>query len=344
MTDSNPSDKNSDEPPSTSFASLNGKISLKKPEDQTGPFSVQEPVFLVTEVVSDIEECHSLFEQFSLKANLFDTWEFRYAFYRAYKFKPYFLLLKNNFGNLALLPLWYDEDKKRYTWFGSDWQEEISFFARNLNLVPTLLSAAPSPLFLNAISRRPVEPLMASINFTEDLPKYILNLENFGSHEDFLMTLKKNRRHDLRKDRRRIERQNPEIVINNFDDIDQLVSLSKERFKDKGKKTDWEDPRRIQAFKEVINLGGRSYETRMITINIKGVTAGVDLICLYQDTYFAVKCGYNVKNFSGIGNFMNVIEIDDAIKLGMKKIDFLQNNYEWKERWFEQVPLVQYKK
>jgi len=43
-------------------------------------------------------------------------------------------------------------------------------------------------------------------------------------------------------------------------------------------------------------------------------------------------------------HYMNLFEIDDAISLGMKKIDFLQNNYEWKERWFEAVPLFKFRK
>jgi len=28
----------------------------------------------------------------------------------------------------------------------------------------------------------------------------------------------------------------------------------------------------------------------------------------------------------------------------MKKIDFLQNNYQWKSRWFQEVPLLKYEK
>jgi len=41
---------------------------------------------------------------------------------------------------------------------------------------------------------------------------------------------------------------------------------------------------------------------------------------------------------------MNLFEIDDAISLGMKKIDFLQNNYQWKNRWFQPVPLYKFRK
>lgn len=322
-----------EEPPDSSPK----KISLMEPQKTDGSF-------FVVEEVSNIEKCELLWQEFSPKRNLFETWEFRYAFYLGYKFSPHFLLLKRGSENLALLPLWFDEDRKIYTWFGSDWQEEVSFFAKDQNYIPILISLAPSPLYLNAISGKSIELIKVRVAFEDDESKYVLNLGSFRNHEDWLKTLKKNRRRDLRKDRNRILRQNPEIIINNFADFEKLIALSKKRFAKKGEKTDWEDPKRIETFREVIKLGGKSYQPRMITIKIKGKVAGVDLVCLYNQTYFAIKCGYDVENFSGIGNFMNLFEIDDAISLGMKKIDFLQNNYQWKERWFEAVPLFMLRK
>lgn len=331
-----------EEPPDRLSATKN-RISLKEPDMQSGSFFVGQRAFLTVETVSDIEKCHDLWQKFSPKENLFETWEFRYAFYKGYGFAPYFLLLKQDGKEQGLLPLWHDRDKKKYTWFGSDWQEEVRFFVRDKNYIPLLLKLAPSPLYLNAILKEDLGQLAEECKFENDCPKYVLNINGFKSHEDFLMALKKNRRHDLRKDKRRIERQNPEIIIDNFSDIEELIALAKNRFKEKGEKTDWEeDPRRIKVFKEVIKQDKKSYKVRMITIKINGRPAGVDLNCLYRGTYYAVKCGYDVKNFSGIGNYMNLVEIDDAIKLGMKKIDFLQNNYEWKDRWFEAVPLVKY--
>ena len=296
------------------------------------------------EIISEIEHCRKLWKEFSSQKTLFDTWEFRFAFYRAYGYKPYFLILKENFKNIALLPLWYDETKKKYTWFGSNWQEEVRFFAKEPNYILALISAAPSSLYLNAIAKDSVEPIKNKIKFEYDDPKYVLNLEGLKNHEDYLMTLKKNRRRNLRKDRNRILKQNPEIIINKFSDFNYLVQLSKKRFGERGMKTDWEDPRRIKAFEEVIKLGGKSYQTRMITVKINKEIAGVDLICLLNNTYFTVKCGYAVKKFPGIGNFINLVEIDDAIKLGMKKIDFLQNNYGWKNQYFQSQPLFKFKK
>jgi len=354
----------SDDPPDSLYQEK--KILIAEPEKKRGSFLVAASVTRAiakgedeaiassptarAEIISDISRCFELWQEFSPKGSLFDTWEFRLAFYHGYGYEPYFLLLKNEKENLAILPLWYennnwyDKNKKRYTWFGSDWQEEVRFFTKDPKYIPILLSAAPSPLYLNAIAADSIEPIKKAVGIKEDQQKYILHLGKFKNHEDFLMTLKKNKRRDLRKDRNRILRQNPEIIINNFADLKELINVSKKRFQEKGEDTDWEDPRRIKTFEEVIRLGGRSYETRMITVKINGKVAGVDLVCLYNKTYYAVKCGYDVKNFSGIGNFMNVFEIDDAISLGMEKIDFLQNNYEWKDRWFEAVPLFEYEK
>ena len=293
------------------------------------------------EIISDIDRCFGLWQELSSKKTLFDTWEFRFAFYKGYRFKPHFLLLKNNEDNLALLPLWYDEDKKKYTWFGSDWQEEVRFFAKNPDSMERLLSVSPSPLFLNAIAEESYALLNNKEKFQIDDAKYILELEGLKTHEDHLMSLKKNTRHNLRKDRRRIERQNPEIIINDFSLLPSLIALNKKRFK---KDSGWNDSRRVETFSQVIKLSGKSYTARMVAIKIGDRIAGADLICVYNGTYFALSGGYDVKDFSGIGNYMNLVEIDDAISLGCNKIDFLQNNFEWKDNWLAAVPLFKYEK
>ena len=41
---------------------------------------------------------------------------------------------------------------------------------------------------------------------------------------------------------------------------------------------------------------------------------------------------------------MNLFEIEDAVNLGMEKMDFLEIGYGWKEKWFEAIPLLKYEK
>jgi CelD/BcsL family acetyltransferase involved in cellulose biosynthesis len=158
------------------------------------------------------------------------------------------------------------------------------------------------------------------------------------------MTLKKNNRRNLRKDRNRIKKLKPKIIINKFSHFDNLVKLAKERFAKKGEETDWEDKRRIDTFRYVIRLRDRSYKIRMVSIKIGNRIAGVDLNAIYNGTYYTLKCGYDVYRFPGIGNFMNLFEIDDAISLGLKRVDFLQNNYNWKSQYFPALPLLIYEK
>ena len=337
----------SDEPPSSSIKEklLNQKGSAEKHGSFFVPLDSLFLKSLRVQTITDINRCFELWQEFSPKKTLFDTWEFRFAFHKAYQFKPYFILIKNQLENLALLPLEYDEDEKHYVWFGSSWQEENKFFSKNPLFVPFLLATAPKPLFLNAIDFNSANSLGQFIDFQPDSPKYILDLENIKTVEDFLMNLTKNKRHDLRKDKRRIERQNPKIIINNsptFSDLDNLIKLSKERFREKGEEVDWEDPRRVTAFRQVIQLANKSYKLKTITVRVGEKITGIDLIALFNGGYYTLKCGYDVKNFSGIGNFFNLFEIEEAITLGVKKVDFLQNSYAWKNRWFQALPLLKY--
>lgn len=301
---------------------------------------------LKVQIVSDLHRAKELWDEFSPKKTLFDTWEFRLAFYNGYKYTPHFILLKTEAEHQALLPLWYEADEKRYVFFGSVWQEENNFFVKDPIFSPLILSISPTPLYLNALSADSIGQTNDFVEFESDDPKFILDLTTISSVEDFLATMKKKRRYNLRRDWKLIDSKKPEILFDNFSDLDSLIDLSIKRFAQKGEDTDWEDPRRTEAFRQVVALGqkGESYKIRMITVKIGGEVAAVDLIAMYNDCYYPLKCGYDVANFPGIGNYVNLFEIKDALSLGCKKMDFLEIDYGWKNKWFDQQPLYRYQK
>jgi len=297
---------------------------------------------LSVEVIRDLDQAEDLWQLFTPNESLFDTWEFRYAFWRGYRHKPYFLCLKLQNEIVAVLPLWYESDKKAYYWFGSWWQEDNTFFVKDPVYLPLLLAAAPRPLTINAISPQELPSNLTINELVDDDPKFILRLDTHYSSDMFLDTLKKKRRYNLKRDKRIIDALEPTVTLNDFSSFDALVALSKKRFAEKQEETDWEDKRRIDAFKEVIALGltEKSYKVRMVTVRVGNTLAAADLVALYKGTYYPLKCGYNVSDFPGIGNWMNLWEIDDAASLGMKKMDFLEINYGWKDKWFEPLPLL----
>jgi hypothetical protein len=305
-------------------------------------------------IFSDIDECFALWEEFSPKDSLFDLWDFRLAFYQAYQYPLHFILLKKGVKNIGLLPLWYESGRQKYYWFGGWWPEDNKFFLKDPIFTPILLNLCPKPVYLSSLSPSVLTHLVANEEFkkfTADDPKYILDLSGIKSFEDYLMKLKKSRRHSIRKGRKKIEKQNPEIIINNFADFEDLVALCLKRFQHKvacGYVDDeiddagWEDKRRVESFRNFIKMSGKNYDARIITVKINGRIAGVDLIAVYNNCYYALACGYDVKNFPGIGNYLNILDIEEAIQMGVRKIDFLQNSYQWKDKWFQPVSLLKY--
>lgn len=297
-------------------------------------------------VVSDIEECRKLWEEFSPNTSLFDTWEFRYAFWKACQDEPYFLVLKDHKENFALLPLWYEKEKKKYFWFGSWWMEDNQFFVKDDVFIPLLLSVSPTPVHLNAVSADTVAVAKKYMRFKPDDPKFTLDVSGFSSLDEYLATLKKKKRYNLKRDRKHIENLAPQIIYDRFEDFETLVNLCNRRFHQKGEDTDWEDPQRVETFRQVIEIGKKhkSYGMRMISLVIGDKIAAVDLITTFNRCYYSLKCGYDVKNFPGIGNYVNLLEIEDAIALGMKKMDFLEYDYGWKDTMFEKIELFKYDK
>jgi hypothetical protein len=299
---------------------------------------------LTSEIIHDIDNCRNVWEEFSPKQSLFDTWEFRYAFYLGYKHTPHFILLKHRDAHLGLLPLWYEENKQKYFWFGSYWQEDNKFLVKDPSYIPTLLELAPTPYVLNAIEWASVMDLKnqgAASTPDLDEPKYIVDLSRMTSINDFLARFKSKKRYNINYDRKRIEALNPKIIIDRFSDFDSLVNICKVRFASKNELTDWEDAARIDTFRHVLRLGQNniSYSVKMLSVVIGGEVASVDLIAIFNKCYYPLKCAYNTERFPGIGNYVNIIEIEDAINMGMKKIDFLEEEYGWKDKWFQTIPL-----
>ena len=324
-----------DEPPSKGLKSLNQN---KLKDLRARGYEVR--------IVNGIRECKALWQQFSTFKTVFDTWEFRYAFWKGFNYSPFFIVISKGKKNLGLLPIWFEPDNDRFIWFGTWWQEETNVLVKEDVLVDDLLELAPIPLHLNAISEVTVKKSKNPEKFQKDDSKYILDLKLHPSLDAILYNLKKKKRYNLKRDRRLIEARNPVIVENRFEDLEHLMRLSKARLKEKGRHADWEDPRQEEAFRNVVELGKKhvSYDAKMLTVEIDGKIAGVDLVLLYDGVYAPVKCGYDVDNFPGIGNYFNLYEIEDALAGGYSKIDFLAVDNGWKDRWLEEVPLYKFDK
>lgn len=290
-------------------------------------------------IESNLETCRELFEEFSPKKTLFELWGFRYAFYLGQKNQPVFLMLERENQPLGLLPLWYEEDKEELRWFGSWWQEGNTFWVKNKSLIPIILSFFPQKVLLNALY---IAPRTAQkLGLLADDPKYLLSLEQYPSVESFLQRFNGKKRYNLRRDQKLILAKNPKTHVNRFKDIEKLFELSIKRFANKDESA-FVAPERRQTFREIIDQA-TEYEARMISTEIDGEIVGVDLIAIYKGIYYSLNGAYNLEKHPGLGNYTNLLMIQDALNLGAKAVDFLEVSYGWKEDWFEPIPLFQFK-
>lgn len=336
-----------EKPPGQNFLSLIEKqniVSLEK-FPQKEAFLVGQNLFnshidqFKIQIVTDIKACEDLFEKFSPKDTVFATWDFRYSWYLGYRHLPCFFVLYFNNQPVGLLPLWYEHDKNQFRWFGSYWMEDNTFWVLDKKYIPLLLAVLPPRTYLNAIYLEQ-NYLAKFLKLEQDDPKFILDLHHLSSLNDFWPRLKKKLRYNLKRDLRIITTQKPTIIINNINDLEIFFQLTNQRFQ---KGADCQDKRRKLVYQELFKHA-KNYQTRLITVKIGDQVASVDIVFLYRDTYYAARGANNLRRFPGIGNFVNLYQIEEAIKMGYKKIDFLQDECGWKANLLEKKLLFYFNK
>lgn len=298
---------------------------------------------ITVRVETNLETCRELFEQFSPKKTLFELWGFRYAFYMGYKHQPVFMIFERHQEPIGLLPLWYEKDKDELRWFGGWWQEGNTLWFKERSLLPLVFSLFRPKVLLNALS---VPPRTARrLGLLDDDPKFLLNLNPDFTLDSFLEKFSRKKRYNLKRDRKLILAKAPKTVINRFEDIEKLFELSIKRFskfKNPEDTSAFTINERKETFREIIRQAGE-YKIRTITTEIDQEIVAVDLVAIYKGVYYALNGAYDLEKHPGLGNYSNLLLIEDAFRLGVKAMDFLEVSYGWKESWFEPIPLFQFK-
>lgn len=302
---------------------------------------------LSLKVHSDPEQCYRLWNKFTSKKTLFDLWDFRYAWQKAFGYKMYFYTLYEGRRVLGTLPLWYNEKEKRYEFLGGYWMEQNSFFVEDEKLIDLLLTVAPAPISLFSIDEfDKMRDLHLSEMFRTDCDlKYTKNIENYKSMESLLRLYTKKHRYNIRADYHRIMRLNPNIEMIESKDVSYMAdvtTLNRNRFNGVIKEPSvYDDEKETDAFNNTVRNAGL-YNCKFVRVSIDGRLAASDLIIDHNGTYYQMTGGNDVMRYNGIGTFMVYIELEDAINNGYKLVDCLQEDHTWKHRYFDSRPVWEF--
>lgn len=303
---------------------------------------------LNVKVHSLVDECEELWEKFSPKKSVFDEWDFRYAWYLGFQNKLYFYTIYEGKKAVGLIPLWYDENKKTYEWFGSDWLEDNTFLVKEHQYIDLLFKILPGPIYLGSFE---FDSLWKEKNVYQEVklddPKNIKKLEGLRNMDELLGSYTKKRRYNFRYDVRKIKHRNPTVtIVEGYDEesLITLIAMNRKRFESvSDNKSIFEQIEMRNTFRNIVK-NAKSFKTKFIKVEVEGETAAIDLIFEYKNIYYTPIGANNVEKFDGIGSYIMYLELEDAMKRGYSFVDALQEDYGWKHRYFDQYALYKWEK
>jgi hypothetical protein len=288
------------------------------------------------EIFHDISEAKKWWNFFSPHESIYDEWDFRFCFYKYFKNQIFFYVGYLDDQPVGLLPLQRNLEENYLEAFGT-------FFMRQNRVYIDDKYAEFVPLFFKNIEL-PIQlsKLIGANEFIRGLPfdynQYVLDISEYKNYQElFEKNLSSKHRTDLKRQIKLTEKAgNIDMVINNFEDINELIRLNKLTF---GEDSSFYKPFREQIFKDFFKL---PFQFRVLSFKCGGHLAAVSLGVFYGNEYVFINAGVDRSLFPHINTYVNAKMVDDAIVCGAKIFDAGLEDLGWKEKWgFTKIP--QYK-
>ena len=283
--------------------------------------------------VTDLNECERLWKAFIIPNCVSDLWEFRLRLHNQFNNKPCFLVVEDSAGIGGMMPLSFIADIDTYVFFPGEiwedktWLERTPFYIRNSRFLYNLITACPDNIYLRYLE------LPEKIDFPEFSPDetgYVIYPRDFNydlSQYDKRFSRKKSKA--IKKVIQSFESYGCRIYYNRLSDFNSMVEMSLKQF---GRKSFMYDIRFRNGFREIMNFMHHNSILRMISCEIGGELAAVDIGAVFNGIYTVFIGGTNPE-FPGIAKLMNMNHIDFCFRERLRKIDFLCGDFHWKKLW-----------
>ena len=290
-------------------------------------------------VVTELHEAENLWRELSPRRVIFDDWDFRFVFYKydpqPLSFRAAYEVSDGREELVGLMPL-VDYPEFGYGFFAEEPCEENRVFIKSGH------DEAVQKIYESLTGKTQFYDISGEDEYTQKLTledhKYMLPLAGFKSFADFTEArLSSKRRHSLEKELVAIENLQPEVVMNDFGDLENLFKLNLKSFAEESylskeaEKNPWRE------------LVKAPFNWRLISLRLNGQTVAVSLGVLYNGYYHYLLTGVDFASYPGLGKYLNKTSIEEAIKMGAKYFDAGLGDCGWKHLWhFDKFPQYEF--
>ncbi|GAB6097637.1 hypothetical protein JCM14469_38910 [Desulfatiferula olefinivorans] len=290
-------------------------------------------------IVRDLDACERLWKVHYPQECVFDLWDVRQCFARAYGRDPFFIVLEEK-GELAgFLPLSRIDENGSYaffpgeTWQGKTWMEQNKIIARDEACLKRLFDAVPGRAnvrYLCAESEAlDVERIMKPRLVPDEVGYLFFPAVHDYLYANYLAAFPGKSRKKILAEVETLKARGVTIRHNDLSDIDWVFRLNLDNF---GECSYFHDPRFMGAFDNLVNFLDEQSMLRVVTVMIEGRVAAVDIGAVYNGTCTLLAGGTH-RDFPGVAKLINLHHMEWACTEKMTSLDFLCGDFGWKERF-----------
>lgn len=293
---------------------------------------------ITIQCINELGAAEKLWNLLSPNQTIFDSWEFRFCFYKYFNYPIHFYVAFNQNEPVALLPLQFNTDKQCFEFIGGFYMEDNRAMTRMgyESIIPLLYKQVSTPACL--------EYVRGNDQFTTSLPfmvnKYILDMNGLKDFENYLQNYHDtNTRGKFRRKIKKISALNVTIEENNTEDIELLFEYNKNKFKEN---SFFHTPHSQEIFRDLTRL---SFKIHLTSFVINGTKEAVSFGLGYKDTFEYLNFGVRSDNIPNLTSFINMHNIEMAIQNKYRYFDAFIGDYGWKEHWhLDKTPQYIFKK
>ena len=291
-------------------------------------------------VVTDPYQCERLWKSLIPVRSVSDLWEFRMCFHHFYKNRCCFHVMEEKGNIYGVLPLSHIDNLDIMaffpgeTWKNKTWIERTPIYAINHDILYRLLSDCADRTYLRYVE---CDAEYMPEHMIADEIGYVVYPELLNYDRENYRTRFSNKKFkSIMRDVNTILDMGATFHINRVEDFELLVEMSIERY---GDDSYLQDTRFRKSFREVIGFLNQKGYLRMVSLELEGKTAAVDVGALYNGVY-TIFLGGVFSRVPCLPKAMNMHHIDYALKNRIYKVDFLCGDFNWKKLWhLDEEPL-----